>query len=163
MTTSPKIGWVLQALFVVFLWSAAKIIIKLGVQTLPPFIFAAAVQVAAVAGLLIYYRFHKKRYRVKFTRQDIQLMVLLGLVAFGGATLFSTIGLQYVTGATAGLIAALNPLMAIGLAAVILREKPAIAQYLGVAVMIAGAYIFLRQGDVSGALIGILLLLLAES
>ena len=96
-----KMSFVLQALFVVFLWSAAKIIIKLGVQAIPPFIFAAAIQLAAVAGLSIYYTFHKRRYRLKFTRQDMQLMILLGLVTFAGATLFSTIGLQYVTGATA--------------------------------------------------------------
>jgi len=158
-----KMSFVLQALFVVFLWSAAKIIIKLGVQAIPPFIFAAAIQLAAVAGLSIYYTFHKRRYRLKFTRQDMQLMILLGLVTFAGATLFSTIGLQYVTGATAGLIAALDPLIAIWLGFVILRERPAGWQYWGMAAMLVGTFIFLSQYDVSGALIGIVLLFLAET
>ncbi|OGB73259.1 hypothetical protein A2810_03135 [candidate division Kazan bacterium RIFCSPHIGHO2_01_FULL_49_10] len=158
-----RISFVLQALFVVFLWSAAKIIIKMGVQEIPPFMFAALVQTMAVVGLLIYYKFHKRKYRLKFNRQDVQLMILLGLVTFGGSTLFSIIGLQYVTGATAGMIAALNPLMAVGLSVVILRERPGGWQYLGLIGMLVGAYIFLARGEVTGALIGIALLLLAEA
>ena len=163
MITNRKTGFVLQALFVVFLWSAAKIIIKMGVQEIPPFIFAALVQTVAVIGLLIYYKFHKRTYRLKFNRQDIQLMILLGLVTYAGATLFSTIGLQYVTGSTAGMIAALNPLLAVGLAAVILRERLKGWQYFGLMAMLVGAYIFLAQGEVAGAVIGIALLLLAEA
>ena len=151
-----------QGLFVVFVWSASKIIMKMGLEIIPPYIFAAAIQVVALLGIGVYYLFKDKAKRITPTKEEIYLMILGGLVAFAGAKIFSIIGLQYVTGATAGLIAASVTVFAVIIAALVLKERPKLWQYGGILLVLAGTYVFLSNDVIAGSLFGILLLLVAE-
>lgn len=159
---SEKFIFLFQGLFVVFVWSASKIIMKMGLEVIPPYIFAAAIQVVALLAIGVYYLFKDKTKRITPTREEIYLMVLGGLVAFAGAKIFSIIGLQYVTGATAGLIATTVTVFAVIIAALVLKERPKIWQYAGILLILVGTYVFLSQDIITGSMFGILLLLVAE-
>lgn len=159
---NDKFLFLFQGLFVVFIWSASKIIMKMGLEVIPPYIFAAAIQVVALLAIGGYYLFKDKAKRITPTNEEIYLMVLGGLVAFAGAKIFSIIGLQYVTGATAGLIAVSVTVFAVIIAALVLKERPKIWQYAGILLIMVGTYVFLSRDILTGSLFGILLLLVAE-
>ncbi len=160
---SNKSAFVFQVLFVIFIWSAAKIIMKMGLEEIPPYIFAAIIQLMAFLSVGIYYLFRKKQNTFKPTNRDLYLIILSGIVGLGAANLFAVIGLQYVTGATAGLISASSTIFAFIIAYLVLREKPDMWKYMGLLVMIAGAYTFFVGSFLSGTLFGITLLLVSEA
>lgn len=158
-----KIQYILQGLFVVFLWSASKIVLKMGLEEIPPYFFAAVLQLIILAVLLIYAWFEREKYSFKLSSKDKYLMTLSGVVGYAAATLFVMVGLQYVTGATAGLIAASSVILNLLISAVLVRERPRFEQYLGIIVVVVGAIVFLGNQVLGGTLIGIALLLLAEA
>ncbi len=157
-----KLGWLGQALFVVFLWSAAKVVMKVGLLDIPPYFLAAAIQVVSLVGLLLQAAFQHAKLRFTPRPDEIFIMITNGVVAYAAANLFVSIGLQYVTGATAGLVAATNSIFVLLLAAMILRERPKWMQYVGIGLVLLGAYVFVANQVIGGSLIGIGLLLVAE-
>jgi len=158
-----KLPFLLQGLFVVFLWSASKIVLKMGLEEIPPYFFAAVLQLVVFGVLLVYMWFEKEKYSFKLSNKDKYLMVFSGAVGYGAATLFVMIGLQYVTGATAGLVAATSVLFNLLMSRILVKEKPRLEQYLGVIVLVVGAVVFLGNQILGGTLLGIALLLLAET
>ena len=98
---TKQLGAILLGLWVVFLWSAAKIIGKISLESIPPYLLAAAVQVVALLVVAIYLWGRHRHVHTKFTAGEIQMMIVGGLVGYAGANLFIMVGLQYVTGATA--------------------------------------------------------------
>ncbi|MFH0905321.1 MAG: DMT family transporter [bacterium] len=163
MNGGAKFIWILEGLFVVFAWSASKIMIKMGLETMPPYLLAAAIQLVALIGITIYWLLHRHHQPLRLNRSEIYLMVLNGLVAFAGAKIFSIIGLQYVTGSTAGLIATTSVIFSALLAYVALRERPSLWQYVGLIMILAGSYVFLERNLLSGTVFGVLILLIAEA
>lgn len=162
MTHSLRIQLLLQGLFVVFLWSASKIAIKLGLNEVSPYGLMAIVQTVAALAIALFFAVSKKNNIPQLSRTDILLSVILGVVTFAGANLFVTVGLQYVSGAMAGLVASTTSVFGLGLAYLLLREKPRTTQLFGILLLIVGAYIFLFQNVLEGHFVGIGLLLVAE-
>jgi len=157
-----KLPFLLQGLFVVFLWSASKIVLKMGLEQIPPYFFAAMLQLTVLGILLIYAWFARGKYSFKLTTQDKYLMTLSGIVGYGAATLFVLVGLQYVTGATAGLIAATSVIFNLLISGILVGEKPRRGQYLGILLLLIGVAVFLGNNVLGGTLVGMSLLLLAE-
>jgi len=154
--------FVLQAFFAVFLWAASRIILKQSLIYLSPYLLAGLVQLVAFLFLLI--SFLLRRGRPALPRDPLVLssLVLISLIGFAGAPLFSIIGLQYAPGVLAGLLAGLNAVLVIILAGIVLGEIPKGSQLVGIAVAIAGSFLFITNLPESGMLFGTLLLLLAE-
>ena len=158
-----KLPFLLQGLFVVFLWSASKIVMKIGLEEIPPYFFAGLLQLVVFVILLIFTWSQRKKYFFKISYGYKYLMVLSGVVGYGAATLFVMVGLQYVTGATAGLVAATSVIFNLLMAGMLVREKLRIEQYLGIAVLLIGVTVFLGNQVLGGTLLGVGLLLLAEA
>jgi O-acetylserine/cysteine efflux transporter len=157
-----RFSFLLQALFTVFLWSISKIVLKMGLTEIPPYFFLALIQVIALVALGIYAWFKRREPRSKLLASDIQAAALSGFVGFVGANLFVVIGLQYVTGAAAGLIAASSSIFAVLMSVLFLKERPRAWQYLGIGLILAGSYVFLSDQVVGGSMVGVGLLILAE-
>ena len=157
-----RFSFLLQALFTVFLWSISKIVLKMGLTEIPPYFFLALIQVIALVALGIYAWFKRRESRSKLLASDIQAAALSGFVGFVGANLFVVIGLQYVTGAAAGLIAASSSIFAVLMSVLFLKERPRAWQYLGIGLILAGSYVFLSDQVVGGSMVGVGLLILAE-
>lgn len=158
-----KWPFLLQGLFVVFLWSTQKIVMKMGLEQIPPYFFAALLQLLVFGILLVFLWFQRKQHSIKLSAKDKYLAVLGGLIGDGAATVFIMIGLQYVTGATAGLIAGASVIFNLLMAAILVGEKPKVEQYAGIAVLLIGIVVFLGNQVLGGTLLGIALLLLAEA
>lgn len=157
-----RLTLLLQALFATFLWSASKIILKLGLEITSPLLLIGCVQTVAFGSLLIYSWWHPIKLKQSFKPSEIYILVLLGMMGFVAAPLFSVIGLQYVAGTTAGLFAGISSVLVMGLSWLILREQPRGWQILGGLVAFLGAYVFLGDGRFASSLFGLLMLGLSE-
>lgn len=160
--TNPKHYLIGQGLLVIFLWSASKVAMKLGLTEVPPYVLVAGIQIVATLVLALQYRLHKHHAKFQPTKEELSVMIITGVVAFAGANLFVAVGLQYVTGAMAGLIASTTSIFGLLLAALFLQEKPRSMQYVGLIVVLAGVYVFLARDVLAGHIVGIALLLIAE-
>ncbi|MFA5270594.1 MAG: DMT family transporter [Patescibacteria group bacterium] len=155
--------WLTQALFVTFLWSASKIIMKLGLGVVSPFVLIGSIQTVSFLAVLIYYLIRRPKVRWDFKPSEIKALVLAGLIGYAAAPLFAVIGLKYVTGTTAGLFAGLSSMLVMIFGAIILKERPRSQQLLGVSLAVVGVYVFLGGGGASGSLFGMLMLLISEA
>lgn len=158
----PRLMFLVQALIATFLWSASKIIMKLGLGLVSPLLLIGCIQTVAFISLLIYSRWRPLKLNQPFKKTEITALILLGVMGFVIAPLFSVIGLKYVAGTTAGLFAGLGSVLVMFLGWLILREKPREWQIIGGLVAFAGAYVFLLDGKFSGTDFGILMIILSE-
>lgn len=159
----PRTIWLIQALFVTFLWSASKIIMKLGLGLVSPLVLIGSIQLVAFLAVLIYYFIRQPKIKWDYKPSEIQALVLAGLIGYAAAPLFAVVGLKYVTGSTAGLFAGLSSMLVLILGSLILKEQPRTQQLLGVLLAGVGVYIFLGGGFASGSLFGMLMLLISEA
>ena len=136
---------------------------KIGLEEIPPYFSAGMIQLLVFIILLIYTWRQGKKYFFGISFKHKYLMILSGVVGYGAATLFVMIGLQYVTGATAGLAAATSIIFNLLMAGILVREKLRMEQYLGIAVLLVGIIVFLGNQVLGGTLLGVGLLLLAEA
>ena len=158
-----KSGLLTQGLFVVFLWSAAKIAMKFGLATVSPFALVAIIQLVSALVFWAKQKFVRKGGPVFVpSAQELAVMIMIGVVTYAGANLFVATGLQYVTGSMAGLVATTTSIFGLCLAAVFLNERVSWLQLLGVATVVLGGYVFLVGDVLSGHWLGIGLLLVAE-
>jgi drug/metabolite transporter (DMT)-like permease len=155
--------WLTQALFVTFLWSASKIIMKLGLGLVSPLVLIGSIQTVAFLAVLTYYLIRRPKINWNFKPSEVQALVLAGLIGYAAAPLFAVVGLKYVTGATAGLFAGLSSMLVLVLGSIILKERPRMQQLFGVLLAGVGVYIFLGGGIASGSLFGMLMLLISEA
>lgn len=151
-----------QALLVTFLWSASRIIIKIGLVSVSPYFLIGLIQLFAFGCLLLYYFLVRPPLNFKLAKREINLLVLLGLVGFTASPLLMTLGLQLVSGATAGLVAGFSSVLVMIMSLVILQEKPFAMQWLGVIVAVLGAVVFLSGGYFGGTFPGLILIFLGE-
>ncbi|OGB74671.1 hypothetical protein A2810_01710 [candidate division Kazan bacterium RIFCSPHIGHO2_01_FULL_49_10] len=154
--------WLAQALFVTFLWSASKIIMKLGLGIVSPLVLIGAIQTVSFLAVLAYYFVRRQKIKWNFNQSEIQALVLAGLIGYAAAPLFAIVGLKYVTGTTAGLFTGLSSILVMALGAIILKERPRSQQLFGVLAAGVGIYIFLGGGGAGGSLFGMLMLLISE-
>lgn len=162
MTSDSKKLFLLQALFVTFLWSASKIIIKLGLGLVSPFILIGSIQAVAFLALLTYYVIKRPKLEWSVVKTKLAPLILIGLAGFTVAPLLSVIGIKYVTVTTAGLFAGFGAVLVMFLSFLILREKLRNMQVVGIFVAILGIYLFLSGGFLGGSLFGIIVIFLAE-
>ncbi|MBN2585153.1 DMT family transporter [Patescibacteria group bacterium] len=160
---STRSIWLVQALFVTFLWSASKIIIKLGLGLVSPMVLIASIQVVSFLSVLTYYLIHRQKVKWNFKTYEIRALVLVGLMGYVAAPLFAVMGLKYVTGATAGLFAGMSSVLVMVLGAIILKERPRVQQLFGVLVAGISVYIFLGGEVTGGSMFGMLMLLASEA
>lgn len=162
MNTDSKRLFLYQALFVTFLWSASKIIIKLGLGMISPLTLIASIQTVAFLALLIYYIIKRPKLEWSVLKTKFVPLILIGLVGFTIAPLLAVIGIKYVTVTTAGLFAGLSAVLVMILSFLILKEKLRNMQIIGIFLAILGVYIFLSGGLLGGSLFGIIIIFLAE-
>lgn len=151
-----------QALFVTFLWSISKIIIKFGLVMVSPYALLAGVQVVAFLALLIYYWIKKPKFDWQGSRQQITVLILIGVAGFIIAPLFAVVGLKYATGMVVGLFSGLNVILVALFSGLILHEKPTAVQVIGLAIAFTGASVFLAGEKWNLVWFGMLLILLSE-
>ena len=144
---------ILLALLTVTIWGFNFVVIKIGLQGLPPLLFSAMRFTFAALPLV----FFIKRPAIPW-----RLLVGYGLFQFAlqFALLFSGMKLGFTAG-LASLVIQLQAFFTIGLAVLILKERPRAAQLAGAFIALAGMGVVAAHVDGAATLIGFLLVIAA--
>ncbi len=143
MKTHRHLTSILQAVLVTLLWSSSFIIIKKGLNEIPPVTFAGLRYFCA--SLFLLPLLFIRRYRIELLSlkklQWISLAVL-GLFFYVLTQGVQFIGLSLLPSATVSLMLNFTPIIVVILGVIFLNEKPSGRQLSGVIFFIAGAIIY---------------------
>lgn len=157
MTTRNKhIQSILQALLVTFLWSTSFIIIKKGLQEIPPLTFAGLRYFLAFIFLLPFLFFKEKKKELKtITWRDFLLLILLGIIFYSLTQGAQFLGLSLLPAVTVSLLLNITPLVVAFMAVFTIKEYPGPVQWFGILIFITGVLVFFSSYDnIEGNLAG---------
>lgn len=164
-TTQPerksRLAAILQALLVTFLWSTSWVLVKFGLEDIPAFTFAGLRYSLAFLLLLpIFFRSGQARLLPQLNRQQWLRLALLGLVYYTITQGTQFLGLKLLPAITFSILLNLSaPLVAL-LSIPLLKELPTRLQWAGIAVFLAGIFVyfypvFIPAGMAVGLLVGL--------
>lgn len=151
-----------QALLVTVLWSSSYVLIKIGLEEIPPLTFAGLRYTIAAAALLplFLHRGHHEAVR-RLAPSDIVLLALLGFLLYTATQGAQFLALQYVRAATVSLILSFTPVVVGVVSIPLLGERTSFRQWVWLTVVIVGvALYFFPFGLRSAALLGIGIMIL---
>jgi drug/metabolite transporter (DMT)-like permease len=132
-----------QALLVTFLWSTSWVLIKFGLEDIPPVTFAGFRYFLAFLALIPFYRRSKSATPLRvLTRRDWLNLVGLGLLYYTITQGSQFMGLAYLPAITFSLLLNATAVVVAVLGIPLLREFPTWLQWSGVLVFVAGALVF---------------------
>jgi drug/metabolite transporter (DMT)-like permease len=159
---SSHLRAVLQALLVTFLWSVSFVLIKIGLQDIPPVMFAG-LRYALAAGVLLAVMLSRPAPRQAargLTRRDWAWLVALGVVYYAITQGSQFIALDRLPSATVSMFLNFSAVVVALLGSALLRERLTTAQWIGVIVSLVGAFVYLYPVDFPAAqVIGIIAVL----
>lgn len=133
----------LAALFVVFLWATSWVLIKFGLEAIPPLTFAGLRYGLASLVLLPALHFSGAGAALRsLTRQDIGRLILLGILLYGVTQGAVFLALDALPAVTVNLLWSFSVIVVAGMAALWLSETPTALQWTGVIVATLGALIY---------------------
>ena len=142
--SSSHVRSVLQALFVTFLWSTSWVFIKLGLEEIPALTFAGLRYALAFLLLLPLVLRREVGGAVRtLTRRRWWLLATLGLVMYTLTQGAQFLALDRLPAQTTSLVLSFSPVVVALFSLALLAERPAPLQWLGVALVLAGALVFL--------------------
>lgn len=160
---SQHLRAVLFALLVTFIWSTSWVLIRIGLRDIPALTFAGLRYFIAFLCLLPFL-FQKENLRQirQFTAKDWWRLSLFGLVIYTLAQGFQFLGLAYLPTVTVSLLLNLATLFVAFSGMVVLKERPTLIQWLGVAVNIIGVIIYFFPLQIKNmSLLGLLFVLVS--
>ena len=134
----------LQALLVTFLWSTSWVLIKAGLEEIPALTFAGLRYGLAFLVLLpLLGRASVRVSLARLTRRDWALLVALGVTMYALTQGAQFLALERLPAQTTSLVLSFSPVLVAFLAVLALGERPSRRQAWGVALFLAGAFVFL--------------------
>jgi drug/metabolite transporter (DMT)-like permease len=148
--TSSHLFAILQALFVTFLWSTSFVIIKSGLEEIPPLVFAGLRYFLAFL-ILLPFAFTKNNKPVvkSLKKNDWKKLFLLGLFFYALTQGAQFIGLSLLPSVTVSLMLNFTPLVAAIIAVYYLNEFSTGLQWLGIIIFLTGIIIYFMPLDFS--------------
>jgi drug/metabolite transporter (DMT)-like permease len=163
----PEKGYglaVAQALFVTFLWSTSWVLIKWGLDEIPPLTFAGLRYTLAFLLLLPWLlRRGDSRASVRqLTRRQLTSLILFGLIGYTITQGSQFVALQLLPAVTLSLLLSFTPIAVALLSGLTLGEPLRRAQWLGLFIFLLGALVYfglsLPAGMAAGLAVGLLML-----
>lgn len=136
---SPHLKAILLALLVTFLWSTSFILIKWGLAEIPPLTYAGLRYVLAFICLFPLAFTYKNKQAIKnLDGEDWLKLILLGIlfICFTQGAMF--MGLKLLPSVTVSLWLNFTPLVVAVMAIFLLREYPAVLQWIGAILFFLG-------------------------
>ena len=134
---------VLQALLVTFLWSTSFVLVKIGLGELPPFLFAGLRYILAFLCLVPFALRPAHRDFIRtLSTHDWRRLIVLGFLFYAVTQGSAFFGLKYLPSAAVSLLLNFTTIIVAMLGALWLAERPAVHQWIGVLVNIAGAVVY---------------------
>jgi drug/metabolite transporter (DMT)-like permease len=150
---------VLQALFVTFLWSTSWVLIKIGLEDIPPLTFAGLRYALAFLVLLplALGRGSLRGLQAAHWRS----LFLLGLVMYALTQGSQFLALAYLPAQTTSLVLSFSPALVALLGTLLLGEPLDTRQWFGVALYLSGALVYFYPADLpAGQLVGLVVILI---
>jgi drug/metabolite transporter (DMT)-like permease len=157
---NPRLITILQALLVTFLWSTSWVLIKIGLETIPPLTFAGLRYTLAFLLLLplVWRRGGLTRIR-QLSRSEWGWLLLLGLLMITMTQGAQFVALVYLPAVTVSLALNFTSLVVALMGIVWLSERPNGRQWLGIALFLAGVWLyFYPVGLPAAQLVGLIVI-----
>jgi drug/metabolite transporter (DMT)-like permease len=152
------------AVLVTLLWSSSYILVKIGLQDLPPLTFAGMRYFIGFLSLAALHRLQGGRLPRGLPRATWQALIALGIVAFAIAPGAIFLSLSLLPVITANLVFQAGiPLLVAFTGGVFLGERTTRRQWLGVALTVFGVYLTFPAELAGSEIVGILLALLSAA
>jgi drug/metabolite transporter (DMT)-like permease len=155
---------ILLAVLVTLLWSSSYILIKIGLEDLPPLTFAGLRYFVGFLAMVALHRLQGRRLPRGLGRSTWRALIALGLISFAIAPAAIFLSLSLLPVITANLVFQAGiPLMVAISAGIFLGERTSARQWLGVGLTVAGVYLAFPARLAGGEGFGILLALLSAA
>lgn len=141
MRTSAHFRAICQAVVVTFLWSTSWVLIKRGLNEIPPLTFAGLRYSIAFA-VLVPWLWRQRGDVKRLTRRQWVELVVLGLAFYALTQGGQFLTLRYLDAIPFSLILSFTPLLVAAMGTSFLNEAPSRVQWAGVAIALAGAAIY---------------------
>jgi drug/metabolite transporter (DMT)-like permease len=150
MTQAPsRLTATLLAFVVVTLWSSSWVLIKIGLQDIPPLTFAGLRYFLAFVVLVPFSLTGSSRRALgRLSRRSWLLLGALGLTLYAVGVGGQFVALLYLPAVTTRLLFAFNTIIVALLSGGLLRERPTWSQWVGVLVAMLGIYIYFHPVDI---------------
>lgn len=134
-----------QAVFVTFLWSTSWVLIKFGLDAIPPLVFAGLRYglASVILWAVLLAQRPKRRALAAQTRADWLGLVALGVVMYALTQGGQFVALSALPATVLSLALGFTPIVVVALSLPLLGEAPTRRQVLGVAIFLAGAWTYL--------------------
>jgi drug/metabolite transporter (DMT)-like permease len=141
---SPRLGAVLLALLVTLLWSTSWVLIRIGLEDMPPLSFAGLRYTLAFLCLLPFAIGGRQLAPLRRARLGTWLRLgFLGVLFYAVTQGAQFLSLFYLPASMTGLVLSFTTILVAFLGATFLRERPTIAQWTGAVVYLVGACVYL--------------------
>lgn len=143
----------LIALMVTFVWGFNFVVVKIGLEQVPPFLFILLRFAVVAVVLLPFVRFPSKRWKPL-----IGYAIMLGAVHFG----FIFTAIKYVDASTVALLSQLSAPFGVIASAIVFKDYPGWRRILGIAIAFGGSAIIAGEPRFDGGLWPLLMVVLAS-
>lgn len=136
---------ILRALFVTFLWSTSWLLIRAGLQGIPPLTFAAlrySLASLVLWGVLLAHR--GSRHALRIRPRLVPRLIALGIVFYSVTQASQFVALNNLNATTLSLLLTCSTVIAAILARASLGERTRLRQWVGVIAYVAAAVVFLQ-------------------
>lgn len=140
---SPHLLAVLQALFVTFLWSTSWVLIKVGLEDIPPLTFAGLRYTLAFMCLVpLVMRGRRWEAVRQLSRREWIELIILGLLYYTVTQGTQFLGLDRLPAVTTSLLLSFTVVVTALLGVILLAEHPNRMQWFGVGLYLVGALVY---------------------
>lgn len=158
----PHLIAVLQGLFVVFLWGTSWVFVKIGLQSIPPVLFAGLRYGLAFVCLLAVLSFNDTKSELRSIPKNAWVkLFVLGILFYAGTQGAIFVALAYLPAVTVNLLWSFSSVVVALLGVMWLSEKPTMLQWTGILLAITGAFIYfypveIPRNQIIGVIVAIL-------
>jgi drug/metabolite transporter (DMT)-like permease len=145
----------LEALLVTFLWSTSYILTKIGLTEISPLVLVSLRYIVASL-VLVPVAVLRGEHRALDGRAALKL-VFLGVTGYSVAQGLQCVGLYHLPAVTVTFILNFTPVIVLMLGLAFLKTKPTPRQVAGIALVIAGAYIYFGGRVSADSLAGVII------
>ena len=145
-----RVAAVLQAFLVVTLWSSSWVLIKVGLEDVPPLTFAGLRYFLAFLVLVPFTLSAANRRALRgISRQSWLLLGALGLLFYTIGVGGQFVALSYLPTITTRLLFAFSTVAVALLSGLLLRERPTSWQWFGILLALVGIFVYFHPVDVA--------------
>jgi drug/metabolite transporter (DMT)-like permease len=157
----PRFRAVLLALLVTVLWSSSWVLIRIGLQDIPPLSFAGLRYALAFACLVPFaFRTHSLGSLRRLSAGTWLRLVVLGVLYYAVTQGAQFLSLFYLPASTTSLVLSFTTVIVAFLGLLLLRERPTLLQWVGALVGLVGVFVYLYpvslpRGEAIGLLVAV--------